>query len=104
MFISGNPEATLKEKNVGRFSKKQNQKFHAELRSVQRFGFMIDVEKAIKDIQSQKARFVERQSLRCTLWVIEQNGKEMTVVYDRMRKMIVTVLPEERQDPFYIVA
>lgn len=84
-----------------RFSKAHNQRVHAERRAIERFGVLLDIPQAVKDIQSGKATFVERQSLRCTVWKITQQDKEMVVVYDKNRKMIVTVLPEDLTDPFY---
>ena len=78
-----------------RFPKKRNQRYHAEIRSFQRFGFVIDVDEAIRDIQQGRAKFLFRQSNRVTAWEISQKGERIVVIYDKMRKMIVTTLPKE---------
>ena len=52
----------------------------------------------VKQIQTGRATFIERQSNRVTLWSIQHSGTEVRVVYDRNTKNIVTALPTEEWD------
>lgn len=76
-------------------AKREVLKKHARKRLRQRFG--IDgagVSEAIRLIQTGKAEFIKRQSLRVTIWAIQLDGKEVIAVYDKVRNTIVTFLPD----------
>lgn len=77
---------------------------HAARRSLERYGFEINQAAAIQKIQAGKARFIERQSLRITLWEVEAAGKRVKVVYDSKRKTIVTALPADEISEIEIIA
>lgn len=74
-------------------NKKKSQRRHAEKRAFQRYGFVPRRDGVIEQIQTGKATFVERQSLRITVWIVEVLGRPMKAVYDKRRKEIVTYLP-----------
>ena len=77
-------------------SKERAQRFHAKTRALERYDIALnnkDLQAIAKLIQDRKAIFVEKQSLRVTLWDVDYNGIRMRTVYDRHRKQIVTVLP-----------
>jgi hypothetical protein len=80
-------------------TRKERQSPHAKAAQrpalCRRYGITLDHSAALADIHSGKARFVERQSHRVTLWLVEQHGKIMPVVYDKDRDSIATVLPIE---------
>lgn len=70
---------------------------HAKKRAVQRYGLelsRIDVAQIIETIQRNGAQFIERQSNRVTVWSVPFEDRNLKVVYDKMRKSIVTCLPE----------
>ena len=48
----------------------------------------------VKKIQNREGKLVEKQSNRVSVWDIEYKEKTMTVVYDKIREMLITVLPE----------
>ena len=71
-------------------------RIHAKRRALQRHG--VDINRAtlrdiVAQIQSGRARFLGRDSLRTSRWRVAAAGRPMTVVYDRERKTVVTVLP-----------
>lgn len=77
-------------------SKRGAQKQHAKRRARERYGLLInkiDIENMINDIQSNKGEFVFRSSNRATIWKLVCKGKEVLVVYDKLRSQIVTFLP-----------
>lgn len=83
-------------------SKKYSQRAHAKRRALERFGIELtkDVRRTlVQAIQKGEARFRARQSLRITHWIVEYQGKELPVVYDRQRHEIVTVLPAPPVSP-----
>lgn len=77
-------------------SKRGAQKRHAKRRARERYGLLInkiDVENMINDIQNNKGEFVYKSSNRATIWKLMCKGKEVLVVYDKLRGQIVTFLP-----------
>tara|TARA_Y100000034_G_scaffold91156_1_gene109940 strand:+ start:1008 stop:1268 length:261 start_codon:yes stop_codon:yes gene_type:complete len=80
-----------------KISKTKAQRIHAKKRFVERYGldFTRHVRREFcRRIQKQeKARFIERQSTRVSVWDVEYEEKIYRVVYDKIRKSIVTVLP-----------
>ena len=79
-----------------RGDKKKTQFKHAKRRFLERHGFYLNsfVEREmIKQIQSEKAKFIEMTSNRKTTWEVEYEGEVFRIVYDKQRKSIVTCLP-----------
>lgn len=79
-------------------TKKQAQRIHARTRFKQRCNIEFTRKMRfyfINCIQNWKAEFLEKQSLRVSLFRVMYEGKSFKVVYDKKRKEIVTVLPEE---------
>jgi hypothetical protein len=72
---------------------------HAQDRALQRYGVPLTkevVEQIIYRIQNSLpgAEYVAKQSNTRSIWDVQVEGKWMRVVYDKARKMLVTVLPE----------
>lgn len=80
-----------------RVSKAKCQTIHARRRAIERYGVELDVKAAVMQIKTGIARFLEKQSLRVSVFEIVQNGVIFPVVYDRYRQTIVTCLPQEYQ-------
>lgn len=81
-------------------TKAEQQIRHCSRRFCERFGIYLDnntQHKIIQQIQKGKAKFVERQSLRITVFEIEIEGELVKIVYDKIRKTIVTALYPERE-------
>jgi len=71
------------------------QRRHARNRALQRFDLELtrkDLDFLVQQIQDNKAKFVERQSHRVSVFKILYKEKDMKVVYDKQRKTIVTFL------------
>lgn len=78
--------------------KAKTQKRHCKTRLLQRFGEVLteDVyQDFIYQIQTGRAEFIERQSVRVSKFWVDLKGQRIPVVYDRHRKTIVTVLQPE---------
>jgi len=76
--------------------KEDCQRLHAKRRALQRYGLVLGVkeqEEIIKLIQRGKAKFINRDSLRVTIFAVEYEGKLLKVVYDGERKTLASVLP-----------
>jgi len=79
--------------------KKKNQMKHAKLRAGERYGIelkpnayqtlLMMIWKPVKG----KSAFLKRQSNRVTLWALFYEDQWLPVVYDSIRKTIVTILP-----------
>lgn len=88
---------------MNRMPKALSQKKHACRRMQERFGITLsssDYNKLVGMIRhngfdGNKAIFKERQSNRVSCWQLDYGGQNLSVVYDRHRKRIVTVLPPE---------
>lgn len=65
------------------------------MRSIERYGFFINIDQAIQDIQEGNAKFIYKTSNRVSIFIVHQNKTDLKVVYDKQRKMIATVLPLE---------
>lgn len=79
--------------------KKKAQEIHARRRAMSRFGLTFGrgrQTEAIRQIQSGKAKFLERQSNRVSIWEVEVEGTKMIAVYDGLRHTIATVLTPEQ--------
>jgi len=76
-------------------SKYDTVKRHAKTRASERFGINFNQQvhdEVIEMIKNGKAKFIEKQSNRITLFDVLIDGKECRVVYDKERKLIVTFL------------
>lgn len=79
------------------FSKKSTVSLHFSKRCLQRLGYVPDEANLIKQIQGNKLKFFERQSVRVTKWEWTDplSGTECILVYDKVREQIITVLFKE---------
>jgi len=78
-------------------NKKQAQIQHAKRRCAERLGVVIsrkDIKDMVNRIQQGDGEFVRKQSNRVTLWKMDIAGQEATVVYDKLRKTIVSVIAQ----------
>ena len=79
------------------------QKAHFCRRMKERFGVSVSsnvYQQFVKIIQKQQATFVERQSLRVTVWDINYENETIRVVYDSKRQKVVTALyPRDKPKP-----
>jgi hypothetical protein len=85
--------------NVRRNDKQRAQRAHAKRRAAERFDLNLnrhDLAKLVQDIQLGRGVFVERQSHRVSVWNVAIGERRVNVVYDKLRKTIVTFLPKER--------
>ena len=79
-------------------AKQKAERVHAKRRAKSRYGldFTKEVRRSFKTIiQSNKAKFVLRQSRRVSVFEIPYDNKTYKVVYDKLRGEIVTFLPSE---------
>ena len=77
-------------------AKRKRQHGHARKRFGERFGISMDdsdLNLMVKKIHRGEAAIVEKQSNRVSKFAVDHNNTTYTVVYDRQRKSIVTVLP-----------
>lgn len=76
-------------------SKKKNQRRHAIRRFKERLDLTLTscLEKSIiQKIRSGKAKYVSSSSSHTSTFLVPYSNKELRVVYDNRRKVIVTVL------------
>lgn len=79
--------------------KKEAQEIHARRRAMTRFGVTFGPGRqaeAIRQIQAQEAKFLDRQSNRVTVWEVVVEGNTLIAIYDASRKSIATVLTPEQ--------
>jgi len=91
-----------RKKRRKRPSKRKNQTVHFKRRFLERYGVdpnHADRLQMIAQIQKGHSRLISAQSLRVSIHAIWFNGKRYPVVYDKIRKSLVTVLPQECLDP-----
>ena len=82
-------------------NKKDNEKYHAKQRFYQRFGVTLKREeyfKIVDDIQKGKMQFLSRQSNRISRWRGEVKGIMCIVIYDKIRKRIVTFIKDSNEN------
>lgn len=75
-------------------SKRKNQIAHAKRRMLERVGYVVgesSLNSIVNQIRGGKAKFVRRSSNRVTVWDVVYEEKKLRVVYDKLRKSIVTV-------------
>lgn len=80
---------------MARWSKLKCQRRHARRRFRERTGLNFSEKKErafISKIQNNEAQLLENQSQRVGLYKVNYEGTDYKVVYDRNRKVIVTVL------------
>jgi len=78
--------------------KDKNIKHHAKQRFKQRLGTTLQKHEhvaTVKAIQLNRAEFVRRTSPTRAIFLVAYRGELIQVVYDKRRKLIVTVLPEK---------
>lgn len=85
-----------------RRSKRESQLVHTRRRLRERFAVegsaaQLDtlIHSMIERIKDGRAEHIEKQSNRVSLFRIELDGYELYPIYDRQRKMIVTVLTKD---------
>lgn len=78
-------------------NKKEAQQKHFERRSLERVGVILNQKEIVRQIQTGGLAFVERQSNRITLYRLEHSGKAYKVVYDKLRKQVVTIMEAENE-------
>jgi hypothetical protein len=75
---------------------------HAKKRVLERYGIILykdDLNHLVRMIQDGRGKFLEKESVRKTLWELKYKGTKFRVVYDKDRKAIITFLPREQQCP-----
>ena len=78
--------------------KRYAERRHAQSRALERYNLVFNKEvrrNMITAIQASRAHLIERQSLRLALYIVEWDSKEYPVMYDNIRKEIVTFIPKE---------
>lgn len=80
--------------------KKKSYDFHVTQRSVERYGVAFTkatISSFVSQIQGGKATFISRSSNRVTVWYVihPDTQEQIKVVYDKIRKAIVTILPKD---------
>lgn len=73
-----------------------NQRIHAKNRIFQRYGITLNQKTyytLIKQIQTNKAIFVGRETPSRTKWIVSYNENQFPVIYDSNKHTIVTFLP-----------
>lgn len=82
-------------------SKRRAERDHAKRRARQRYKLLVnklDLESLVTDIQNNNGEFVYKSSNRATVWKLVCKGKNVLVVYDKLRAQIVTFLPFDSLD------
>lgn len=82
-------------------TKTQSERRHAKKRAFERYGLVLnkfDFQTIILRIQTNKAKFIERQTNRITIWELTVHDILCRVVYDKQRKQIVSFLPLEAKE------
>ena len=77
-----------------KFKKKDTVDMHFAIRCLQRLGHIPDSKDLVNKIQNQELEFVDKQSNRVSRWAWTDKitNTECVLVYDRIRKQLVTVL------------
>lgn len=81
-------------------NKSAAQRAHAKRRALERYGLEINrhqMREIVKQIQSGKAKHLLTQSNRTSVKLVSFNNTELIAVYDKLRKNIVTFLPNKEQ-------
>ena len=78
-------------------SKKRAIKTHFQYRSIERVGVLLNEKELINKIQKGELEFVERQSNRVTVFRYAYKNSIFRLVYDKIRKQIITVLYDKEE-------
>jgi hypothetical protein len=81
-----------RKRNIKKNTKKRNQQRHAEKRFYQRLNIFFSNKKIKRIIQNGKAKFISKRSNRLKVFEVTLEDKTFKVVYDNIRKQIVTCL------------
>jgi hypothetical protein len=84
--------------NRRKIPKATTQKRHAKIRAIQRYGFGLTDEllkEIVGKIHRGETRLIDKQSLRVSIHAVMVEGREIPVVYDKHRKTVVSLLPQE---------
>ena len=84
-----------------RGKKKRSMIRHAYHRLKQRYGLTMSRAlhaEIVECIQKGNAEVLEKQSNRVSLFMVEVRNTEIKIVYDKIRKQVITVLPQD--DPW----
>lgn len=82
-------------------NKAHAQRRHAAKRAEERYGCSLNrkiqdiLVAAIQSGDSSRAKHLEKQSNRISIWVVRYNDNYLPLVYDRNRKVVVSVLPDQ---------
>lgn len=87
----------MRKKKKRKYNKKENQVFHFQNRCIQRLGKLIDRKELIRRIQDNELELIRRDSNRVTVWKYMFEDKPYTVVYDKLRKQVVTIYEFKEQ-------
>ena len=93
--------ANKKKRRKIKRTKEQSQNIHARRRFQERFGIFLTKElkaEILQTIHKGFASFVEKQSNRISLFDVTIKGSTIRVVYDKVRKNIVSALWPEGVD------
>lgn len=74
--------------------KRKSEQKHFDRRCIERLGIKFDIPNIIGKVRKNELKFLRRQSNRITIWEYEFEEKLYVVVYDSIRKMLVTIYPE----------
>jgi hypothetical protein len=81
-------------------SRTRHEHEHTRERGFERYNmeFSRKVERDIyEQITTQQAIFLHKLSLRASVWLVTTNGQFATIVYDKKRRVIATVLPMDNR-------
>lgn len=89
-------------------AKRLAQRVHAKRRAEERYGLVVNKDtrrKLLECIWNGRTTFVMKQSLRVSVFDVEFEGETYRVVYDKIRKEIVTFLdrdmnPEDKRTSY----
>jgi len=76
---------------------------HAKKRAQERYGVSLskqDMKEIAGWIRHNKARHIHTKSLTKAIWAVEIRGEEIIVLYDRKKRIVVTVLPSEVEERY----
>jgi len=82
-------------------SKSKRQLKHFKRRARERFGMLLtqnDVTNIVRMIGLNQARMVEKQSNRTSVYSVWYQERHFRVVYDKIRKTLVTVLYHDEKE------
>lgn len=89
---------------MNNYSKTKCQRLHAKKRASERYDLELNrkqLDQIVELIQTNQAFFIKRRSNRITLFQVYFEDQWLKVVYDSVRKNIVTFLPQKKiKTPF----